>query len=346
MIHFPLRDQLSHWMMFLVLGLVLLTATTASAQTTSVTAAFQTIRTTSIWPASGTTFDAVESTFGPRIKASSGAYDWHRGIDIDALEGTPVVAVQPATLFDITTYVDGGLTVILKHTFPTPIAYKGQTLNNYYTFHMHLSAVEAGLLAAFNLGQRPVVAAGATIGFLGHSGTAIGDHLHFELRVGGPYSLEWQLAHPTSQYAVFGFDPHMHPLLLLNPWAPSATMSLTLTTKPTSKIDGKVLFSVIDDQPLLNRVEFKIVLKSNNSVVKSHVLDFNERLGFNATSTAALDTQDKTKPYIAPISFGTSSTFTTDIIIPKGYVGAASGTKYLTTVTCYDIWGNVTVKSW
>jgi hypothetical protein len=186
------------------------------AQTNNLTAAFQTIRTNALWPVSGTTFDAVESTFGPRIKASSGLYDWHRGIDIDAPEGAPVLATLDGTLFDIVTY-----------------------------------------------------------------------------------------------------------------------------------IDGKVRFTCIDDQPLLNRFDVRIVKKSTNTTVAQHTLDFNERLGFNATTNAALDTPDKTKPYISPISFGPSAaSFATDLVIPKTWVGGNSGSKFLTTVTACDIWGLSKTLSW
>ena len=103
---------------------------TAAAASVSLTTAFQTLRTASIWPVPGTTFNEIESAFGPRIKVSTSGYDWHRGIDIDALEFAPVVAPMDGTLFDIKTYTDGGLTVILKHTFPDPVLFAGKTLTS------------------------------------------------------------------------------------------------------------------------------------------------------------------------------------------------------------------------
>ncbi len=318
------------------------------AQTNNLTAAFRTLRGNALWPVSGSTFDAVESTFGPRIKDSTGLYDWHRGIDIDAPEGTPVWAALDGTLFNVTTYADGGLTVILKHSFPVPVVYSGRTLNHFYTFHMHLSSVTASLQTAAAAGQTPAVIRGAEIGKVGHSGTAIGDHLHWEIRSGTPYSLEWQLANPTSQYGAnnFGFDPHVHPMLLTVPFV-SSSMTLSVTTKPTSKIDGIVRFACLDDQPLLNRFEVRIVKKTTNAIVANHTLDLNERIGFDATTNAALDTPDKTKPYISPISFGpTAASFMTDLVIPKAWVGGNSGSKFTTTVTAYDIWGVSKTQSW
>lgn len=321
---------------------------TAAAASVSLTTAFQTLRSTAIWPVTGTTFNEIESAFGPRIKVSTSGYDWHRGIDIDAPEFTPVVAPMDGTLFDIKNYTDGGLTVILKHTFPDPVVFAGKTLTSYYTFYMHLSSVDPSLQAAATAGSTPAVSKGFQIGKVGHSGTAVGDHLHWEIRVGTPYSLEWQLANPTSQYGAnnFGFDPHVNPMLLTIPTTTN-TLGASLTTKPTSSIDGRVRITTDDEQTLFNRVQVTIVNKSTKLTVASHTLDLNERLGFNATTNALLDTPDKTKPYIAPISFGTSATvWATDLVIPKSWVGSRSGTKFLTTVTLTDIWGRTKTISW
>ncbi|MFM2096333.1 MAG: hypothetical protein RIS70_3457 [Planctomycetota bacterium] len=213
---------------------------------------------------------------------------------------------------------------------------------------MHLSSVDPSLQAAATAGQTPAVAQGYQVGQVGHSGTALGDHLHWEIRVGTPYSLEWQLQNPTSQYGAnnFGFDPHVNPMLLTVPTSTN-TLAATVTTKPTSKIDGRVLITTDDEQTLFNRVQVTIVNKSTKLTVANHTLDLNERLGFNATTNALLDTPDKTKPYIAPISFGTSATvWSTDLVIPKSWVGSSFGTKFLTTVTLTDIWGRTYTSSW
>jgi murein DD-endopeptidase MepM/ murein hydrolase activator NlpD len=316
--------------------------------TVSLTSAFQSLRSSAIWPVSGTTFNEIESTFGPRIKVSTGSYDWHRGIDIDAPEFTPVVAPIAGTLFGINTYTDGGLTVILKHTFPEPVLFAGKTLTSFYTFYMHLSSVDPTLQSAANANQNPSVPQGFQIGKVGHSGTAVGDHLHWELRVGTPYSLEWQLANPTSQYGSnnYGFDPHVHPMLLTNPTATN-TLAASLVTKPTSSIDGRLRITTDDEQPLFNRVSISIVNKSTKLTVASHTLDLNERIGFDATTNSRLDTPNKTKPYFAPMSFGISaSSWSTDLMIPKTWVGKSFGTKFLTTVTLTDIWGRTKTLSW
>lgn len=321
-------------------------ASAIAAPTTDLVSAFTDLRASAVWPVQGGVADAMTSTFGPRIKVSTGLYDWHRGIDLDAPEGTPVLATLDGTFFDITTYADGGLTVILKHTFPTPVLFQGKTLSSFYTFHMHLSAVAPELEAAQAAGLRPSVAKGSVIGAVGHSGTAVDDHLHFEVRVGTPYSLEWQLAHPTSVYGAntWGFDPHVHPMLLATP-AATHGMALTLTQAP-GKRDGIVRFSADDDQPLLDRVLVTIVRKSDGRVMATHTLALDERIGFDATTNAALDTPTTTKPYFSPQPFGTRSPYVTDVVIPKAFVGTAYGTKYRTTITATDIWGRAVQLAW
>ena len=304
---------------------------------------FALLRSSAVWPVQGGHLDAITSTFGPRIKVSSGSYDWHRGIDMDAAEGTLVRAALPGTLFGVRNYADGGLTVILRHQFPYAVDFQGRSMQYFYTFSMHLSTIEPALLAAAEANLQPAVAAGATIGTVGHSGSAVDDHLHFEVRVGSPYSLEWQLANPSSAYGAnnFGFDPHVHPMFLVPP-ASSHGMALTLSQIPSARRDGKVRFSADDDRPLLDRITVTIVRKSDGRTMNSHVLDLDERLGFDATSTVALDTPIVTKPYFSPIRFGTASPYVTDLVIPMKWVGTSSGAKFRTTVVATDIWGNST----
>ncbi|MFM7718141.1 MAG: M23 family metallopeptidase, partial [Actinomycetota bacterium] len=322
-------------------------ATPAAGASNDLPTVFASLRASAVWPVQGGTADAITSTFGPRIKLSTGAYDWHRGIDLDAPEGTPVLAMLGGTLFGIREYADGGTTVILRHGFPSPVAFQGRSLTAFYTFSMHLSTIEPSLVTAAAANQHPAVAAGAVIGTVGHSGTAVDDHLHLELRVGTPYSLEWQLANPTSQYGAdaFGFDPHVHPMYLVPP-AAAHGMALSLTQSPTSKRDGRVRFSADDDRPLLDRIAVAIVRRSDGRTMASHVLDLDERLGFDATSTAGLDTPTTSKPYFSPSPFGTASPYVTDLVIPKGWVGSFSGSKFRTTVTATDVWGNAVTLSW
>jgi murein DD-endopeptidase MepM/ murein hydrolase activator NlpD len=94
----------------------------------------------------------------------------HSGIDLAAAEGTPVYAVRNGTLWYWSTGDVGGYSVYLK-------ADDGNTY--YYT---HLSPYAATLENTTRS-----VNAGDVVESVNHTGNAAGfDHLHFEVRLGGP----------------------------------------------------------------------------------------------------------------------------------------------------------------
>lgn len=99
----------------------------------------------------------------------------HSGVEFYNATGTPVLAAadgvvayagdDEATAFAPWTHFYGNL-IILEHTSPC-----GET---YYTLYAHLSQI------GVQVGQN--VQAGQSIGEVGMSGSAIGSHLHFEVR--------------------------------------------------------------------------------------------------------------------------------------------------------------------
>lgn len=314
---------------------------------TGLPAAFTAIRSGALWPVEGGTRDAITSTFGPRIKASTDGYDWHRGLDLHLAVGTPIVAPVDGTLFAVRTYADGGLSVVLRHRFPSPVLFGGRLVEDYFTYYMHLHTVAADLVAADAAGETPAVPRGRRIGTGGESGSTVSPHLHWELRVGTPYSLEWQLANPGSRWGAtaFGFDPHVHPMLLAVP-AAKHLMALRVVTKPAASADGLVRLTTDDDQPLPDRFVVRIVRRADNAVVATHTLDLDERTGFDPRSTAALDTPDTSRPYLAPVPFGSASPYVQQLVLPRAWVGARTGSAYRTTVTVTDIWGRSVSLSW
>jgi murein DD-endopeptidase MepM/ murein hydrolase activator NlpD len=110
----------------------------------------------------------------------SGQMNIHAGIDIDALENTPVLAAGPGEviwadwgLFNFSPGFEKdpyGIAVAIKHDF----GYDNQPL---YTLYAHLNAHNN-----LFIGQR--VKTGDVIGWLGNTGNSTGPHLHFEVRVG------------------------------------------------------------------------------------------------------------------------------------------------------------------
>ena len=109
----------------------------------------------------------ISSEFGKRKNPVSGEWKDHNGIDLAAAEGTPVYAVKDGNAaFCIEKDPTFGNYVILSHD-------TGKMTSVY----AHLSKI--------NINQYDFVKKGAIIGYVGHTGMATGDHLHFEIRQGG-----------------------------------------------------------------------------------------------------------------------------------------------------------------
>lgn len=74
----------------------------------------------------------------------------------------------------------------------------------------------------------------------------------------------------------------------------------------------------------------------------SHVLDFNQRTGYDATSTASLDSRDLTKPYVDPLSGAFSAdAFGSELVLPAAWTQGYQTADYEFTVNAYDLWGNL-----
>ena len=103
----------------------------------------------------------------------------HTGVDIDAEEGTTILAAGPGTVISADWGLFSGASgnihdpygqaVVVRHDF----GYKGETL---YTIYAHMSEIIAVR------GQR--VETGDVLGLVGSTGATTGPHLHFEVRLG------------------------------------------------------------------------------------------------------------------------------------------------------------------
>lgn len=305
--------------------------------------AFLPLQQSSQFPIIGRNLNNIYSAFGPRVKVSSGGrYDWHKGIDAGDTEGEQIINAYDGVFEGVKKYVDGGTTVIIKHKFSTPLIFKGITLPYFYTFYMHLSKVDPVLDSANLNGQKPQVSAGAKIGLLGSTGKTKKNNLHFEIRVGTKCSLQYQLKNPQSSCTKgYGFDPQVNPLLMFNKIA----NGFTITQSVSSNQDFYILYTSSNNSLYLNKIEFQLLNKSTNQIIKSHTLDFNTREGFDLSSTSAADTQDKTKPYIKPIIFNSqTSEYKTNIVIP--YLFWKTSEETISVITVTDIWGNTKFLNW
>lgn len=115
--------------------------------------------TPSIWPTDGW----ISSTFGKRISPFTGRLQRHKGIDISARPGTPVIA--PAGGVVAYSRFNGGYGKFLK-------------LNHGYGYKTHYGHLSK---AAVKVGQR--VKRGEIIGYVGNTGLSTGPHLHYEVFV-------------------------------------------------------------------------------------------------------------------------------------------------------------------
>lgn len=109
----------------------------------------------------------VSSPFGERDAPTAGASSNHQGIDLAAPEGTPIVASRSGTVTTATYGNAAGYYVTINH---------GDGFSSIY-MHMTHYVVKAG----------QSVSAGQVIGYVGKTGVATGNHLHFGISYGGKY---------------------------------------------------------------------------------------------------------------------------------------------------------------
>lgn len=290
----------SKFLFFITICLFVFPLATDAEKNSNLRKQFKIINQTTVWPVKGTDVDQIVSPFGPRWV---GRYDWHFGLDIKADQGTAVKAVKKGEVFAVENYSGGGNTVILKHQFPNKTKFKGVELEYYYTFYMHLDTINV------EVGDK--VKKNKKIGTVGQTGNAGSPHLHLELRVGEPW----------------GYTSEVNPMYLFEKQKKS--LNLKQAAKRTIRFYSK------KEKPLLNGIKLKIKNKKNK-LVKTYILNFNRRTGFDATSTETLDLQDLQKLYISPVNPTLSTTnYRIEIIIPEKY----KAKKFIKVLRVYDIWG-------
>jgi len=107
----------------------------------------------------------ITSRFGARIHPLTGARQQHRGVDLAASAGTPIVATASG-LVSVSGWSGGyGLLVTIEHP------------DGWQTRYGHMSRV--------NVLPGQQVMQGDVIGFVGSTGNSTGPHVHYEVRRDG-----------------------------------------------------------------------------------------------------------------------------------------------------------------
>ena len=123
-----------------------------------------------MWPLpSG--YKNITSNYGMRMHPTKHVYKMHTGIDISAPGGTSIYAADSGTVILARYYGSYGNTVIIDHG------------NNVVTLYAHMSSIGTSVGKSVSRGQ--------TIGRVGTTGASTGNHLHFEVRVGGSCVSPW-----------------------------------------------------------------------------------------------------------------------------------------------------------
>ena len=115
------------------------------------------------WPVVGQS--RVSSLFGPRAHPIGGKKRLHKGIDIAAPQGTPIVAIAPGRVIFVGKRRGFGRLVEIAHA------------GGWHSKYAHASTTTV------TLGQR--VDGGQMIATVGATGHATGPHLHLEIRQSG-----------------------------------------------------------------------------------------------------------------------------------------------------------------
>ena len=109
----------------------------------------------------------ISSNYGMRKDPFTGRIRFHKGVDIAAPSGTPVVAALPGKVISVGHEGGYGKTVLVEHD------------NGLRTRYGHLASI--------NVRVGDMVTSEDTLGTVGNTGRATGAHLHFEVtRMGQP----------------------------------------------------------------------------------------------------------------------------------------------------------------
>jgi len=344
----------------------------STSDSASLQQAMRSLHERTFFPVTDESLTDIGSTFMYRQKTSAPGEprsDLHRAIDIENQAGETgdiVRAVYPGVFLEYRESETGGGNVIkLRHEFPESFRFKDKKIEYFYTWYSHLNSrstpnvdkvVEK--IKSWEPGITEIES-GQEIALMGKSGSTKRVHLHLEVRIGTPKSLYAQLKSRTDANELrWGFDPHIHPLMLfpeeryVDEKSESIPTKLTLISPDQNGGDLAFCYQTDRQKPLLNRITTKIMARDESETpVKFHVIDLNLRTGIIPKNLELnpkpketwLDDPNRTQPYFEPVPFGLKTlSYQTKIIIPKNWLAQVSShnTDLYLQLEATDVWGN------
>lgn len=287
-----------------------------------------------VWPAPERldSVNLITSSFGPRQRGSAEnpRYDFHRGLDLPAVFGSPVRAMLAGTVRiagDDEDYSED--TIQLVHCRdeepPADLLEDPEDCNSlYYTHYGHLSEI------LVTSGSR--VEQGEVIGRVG-AGSSGYETLHFEIRAGDRHK-----------------ENAIHPLLMLsyeNEGPPALTIDEVDASDPDA-IEVAVTVTVPASQPDVNRVEVELYDLDSGEVLSQQYYDY---MGWNEVySENDMDTALFNGVLIEPEEFDRTSS---EDIIHFRFLELSSslspdqyGDQYGVVARVFDIDGECAQAKW
>lgn len=141
----------------------------------------------------------ITSAFGNRRHPIKKVWKKHNGVDYGARRGTPIISTADGMIQYAGKKGGYGKTVILRHG------------GIYTTLYAHMSKFAKGVRTGKSVSQ------GQIIGYVGRTGWATGDHLHYEFRINGhhknPLKVKLPRRLPLAKKEVKSFNKQAEPLL-------------------------------------------------------------------------------------------------------------------------------------
>lgn len=272
-----------------------------------------------VWPIGGTEEpQLMSSTFGPRLqKSRDSRYDFHRGIDIPAPMGTPVVAIAAGRVRRAgrePAFSD--VVVQIEHC-------EGDDRCFYSTYlHLNMPVVRAG----------DWVEQGQHIGYSGLAASSLFPHLHFEIREG----------RPEKEYCV-------HPLRFLPTpfWMPPVLSLSAIDDATPSRVSVEVEVALPSSAPGLVEVAVATSVRSTGAVLEERVFDVE---AWNRKYTAddndvTIDQPSHEGIRIEPLEYTSGSAVYAARFRFSDLAGTAARGDLRVTARARDVGGNVSEVS-